>query len=502
MAASRERRYAGSMTRLARYLPTAIGTVVLATLSLGCETETAVAGPCTSADPPALLALSDPEAPPEGPFDGATLSVLRGWIAAHPERRPTTVTTQSGFSDPAPFEGSDWTSELRAFRQAWEEVLGPIPTSCVPLDAREEPLTLTAADVEHLRWIQTVQNVPDPADFVTYPVPDGPGRGRLATAHYELRKISYRGAHRDRIRAYLLVPNGPPPAGGKRPAILVMHQAQPACGKDEPVGLCGVRGSPGGEVSGVPWLDFARDLADMGFIVLAPDSVGFGERAHTYWDSGQEYTDAYPILRRFPHASVIGVKISDVMRGIDWLAAEPEVDPQRIGMMGHSNGGIETVFAAAFDTRIRAAIANGGPNLIRRTVAVCDQTGDGLSLWAGFGYLPTLGFYEHDHAAMPVEIHQLYALVSPRSLFIANAEDDTTAPNFDRIDWASHEAARVFQALGGDFAWDTIASTMTPECLAANPDCFAIACRSNHGWYPQTEARAYPWLLAQLGPTR
>ncbi len=48
-------------------------------------------------------------------------------------------------------------------------------------------------------------------------------------------------------------------------------------------------------------------------------------------------------------------EVADTMRAIDYLQSRPEVDPQRIGLTGHSGGGIITAYVAALDERVRAA---------------------------------------------------------------------------------------------------------------------------------------------------
>jgi dienelactone hydrolase len=320
---------------------------------------------------------------------------------------------------------SDLVREVARFRAAWSEIIGPIPQSCVPLRPREEPLGL------------------DPDE--------------LAQAGLEgltVRRVSYRGAHGQRIPAFLLIPAQGEP--GPRPAVLVMHQFLMECGKKEPIGACR---------TGSQNLALARDLAQqLQVVTLAPDSVGFGERAQDGPAYGQEYPDAAPLLARFPDATLTGLRISDVRRGIDFLQGLPEVDPDRIGMIGHSNGGIETLFSAAFEGRIRCALSNAGPNLVRRETRSSTAASPGIDRWASYGYLPAMGFYDQRVADLPVEMHQLYALVAPRGLYVALMEDDSIAPRFDRIGFAFTQAQAAFAALGGDFQADQVVSGYTPAC--------------------------------------
>lgn len=490
------------------------------------------AGPAGDMTPAACTA------PPQGTF--SRKFQLADWLAQNPGRRPVRRTTQSGQADPAPFVGAAWEQEVAEFGAAWREFIGPLPESCVPLDARDEELGLSPEE-----------------------------RAGIHADRYSMKRVSYRGAHGERIPAFLLVPRGAGPGDpSPRPGVLVMHQSLSVCGKKEPAGVC---------LQGTAWLAFARDLAEQGLVTLAPDSVGYGERAQYSLDTGSEYADAAPLLGRFPQATLMGLRIADVRRGIDYLQSLPVVDPRRIGMIGHSNGGIETLFSAAFDDRIRCAMSNAGPNLVRRETVGMLGLPPGIARWAGFGYLPAMGFFKDRVPDLPVEIHQLYALVAPRGLFVSLIEDDTVAPTFDRIDWWMAQAARAFAALGGDFASHKVASGLTPQCLdewgvplcvaqgyqacqgggdRACLDRYAAAgvtaacigdwsgpaecahnlywagcrkqgksdaqcraafqaagieltdacvqqgyesgCRRDHGWYPETQALAYPWLAACL----
>jgi len=104
-------------------------------------------------------------------------------------------------------------------------------------------------------------------------------------------------------------------------------------------------------------------LAKRGYVVLAYDPIGQGERAE-YWDfvhqrnflpdpddqhamAGiQEYLIGQDLARYF---------IWDGMRGIDYLASLKEVDPKRIGVTGSSGGGTLTTYISMLDPRVKAA---------------------------------------------------------------------------------------------------------------------------------------------------
>lgn len=147
------------------------------------------------------------------------------------------------------------------------------------------------------------------------------------------RKIEYTTEPGYRLRAFLFLPATQPDK--KLPAILCLHQTT-NIGKEEPAGL-----------GGNPNLHYALHLAQRGYVTLAPDYPSFGERKYDF--------DA-------KHGYVSGTMkaIWDNMRGIDLLQSLPGVDPERIGCIGHSLGGHNTMFTAAFDTRIKALVSNCG----------------------------------------------------------------------------------------------------------------------------------------------
>jgi cephalosporin-C deacetylase-like acetyl esterase len=95
-------------------------------------------------------------------------------------------------------------------------------------------------------------------------------------------------------------------------------------------------------------------LARMGFVVLTYDAIGQGERML----AGNIHHEAgYALLPL--GETIAGWMVWDSMRGIDYLLTQPDVDPERIGVTGNSGGGLNTLFTAALDPRIRAAAVVG-----------------------------------------------------------------------------------------------------------------------------------------------
>ena len=102
--------------------------------------------------------------------------------------------------------------------------------------------------------------------------------------------------------------------------------------------------------------NYGEEMARRGFLTISPDLRVFGERA----DGGNPYPgrDACNIM--FIRGVMLGIytltlNIWDMKRCIDYLQTRPEVDPERIGMMGLSQGGTMTTFTSALEPRIKAA---------------------------------------------------------------------------------------------------------------------------------------------------
>jgi dienelactone hydrolase len=142
-------------------------------------------------------------------------------------------------------------------------------------------------------------------------------------------------------------------ADGSNPAILCSH-GHGLYGKDV---VAGIRSSPGHVANIVEHnYNYAEQMAKAGFLTIAPDLRGFGERA----DGSNPFPGRDACNINFLKGSMIGMyplalNIWDMKCCIDYLETRPEVDAKRIGMMGLSQGGTMTTFTTAFEKRIKAA---------------------------------------------------------------------------------------------------------------------------------------------------
>jgi dienelactone hydrolase len=216
---------------------------------------------------------------------------------------------------------------------------------------------------------------------------------------YVQKTITYNVDPYDRVESYLLIPER---REGKWPAILALHSTHPI-GKDLAMGLDRAVSQP-----------YARELAQRGYVVIAPD----------YWPMGHYRNKQYdPYQRGYASGAIKGVW--NHMRAIDVLESLPEVDVDRIGCIGHSLGGYNTIFLSVQDARVKAMVSNAGYNSFVDYAASPYGGGD-LANWALDKHIRRIRtVYNDDPAQVPCDFPDLIAALAPRPLLtIAPKQDD------------------------------------------------------------------------------
>jgi dienelactone hydrolase len=248
-------------------------------------------------------------------------------------------------------------------------------------------------------------------------------------------------------------------------------------GKDEPAG---VRAT-------LPWLAHALYYAERGYVTLAPDAIGYGERtAGGTARTGFELADAAPILDRHPAVTLLGLMMYDVTRCVDYLETRPEVDRERLGVLGHSQGGILVNCVLGLEPRLRVGIASCGYGLFR-TDRLFPQR------WAGknSAYLPRLALYAGRADELPLDFLQIMALAAPRPHLIQTCLGDTiwTKPAVAENAFVMQELKRVRSLYGPEAE----AGFISIEPGGGDPN-------KDHGWYPETQKAADALLEKVLKP--
>ncbi|MBN1503560.1 MAG: acetylxylan esterase [Candidatus Eisenbacteria bacterium] len=242
---------------------------------------------------------------------------------------------------------------------------------------------------------------------------------------YVRKTVEYSTLPGERVRAYLLIPDG---VALPAPAVLALHQTT-CSGKREVVGLGGDR-----------TLAYGLDLVRRGYVVLAPDGITFGERV-----AGAPCGDTRAVYRKFPHWSALGIMTWEAMQAVNVLFSLPEVDTSRVGCLGHSHGGYGTILLAAVDERIKASVSSCG------FMGMCDDAEP--VRWArdaGFVFMPELGPYIKKRV-FPFDFHELLALVAPRPFMNISAENDAIFPgSAESSERACAEVEQVYERIYGE----------------------------------------------------
>lgn len=197
----------------------------------------------------------------------------------------------------------------------------------------------------------------------------------VTTAAYTRLKISFAADRFSRIPAYLFLPNS---RNANDRTVLCPHGH--GRGKVDPAGIA-MTESDRKHVAGYNY-NYAEQFAERGYVTLAPDLRLFGERTDhkesVYGfieiEEGDHWCDNNFAMGMYLGFNVLTLHVFDMTRCIDFLQSRPEVDPDRIGVVGLSQGGTTALFSAAFDKRIKVAGVSGYLNSWRHFPLVKSQT--------------------------------------------------------------------------------------------------------------------------------
>lgn len=219
---------------------------------------------------------------------------------------------------------------------------------------------------------------------------------------FQQLKISFQWTPHETTTGYLLLP----PGDGPHPAVVTVYY--------EPETSIGL---------GLPHRDFGLQLVRRGFVVL---SLGTTEAT-----AAKTYSIYYPSLEA---AEVEPLSMLAYAAANAWhvLAARPEVDAERIGIVGHSFGGKWAMFAACLYDKYRCGVWSD-PGIM------FDDLRSNINYWEpwylgyhpppwrkrglvtkenpAYGTYPALRTAEHD-------LHELQSLMAPRPFLVSGGEED------------------------------------------------------------------------------
>jgi dienelactone hydrolase len=182
--------------------------------------------------------------------------------------------------------------------------------------------------------------------------------------------------------------------------------------------------------------DFAVALARAGFAVAAPEISCFGERQTDFsylnarLGQGAPSTCTHAAMLAFHLGiSVLGLRVHDSMRLVDYLETRRDLDASRLGAMGISGGGMHTFFSTCLDPRIRACVVSGYYSTFRDSVLAMHH--------CACNFVPGLAAFG--------EMSDLAGLIAPRPMLVEAGTYDPIFP-IRAVRQGVRAARRVYEA--------------------------------------------------------
>ncbi len=286
---------------------------------------------------------------------------------------------------------------------------------------------------------------------------------------YIARRIAFGVTDESRVAALLLVPKGE----GPFPAALMLHDH-------------GARFDIGKEKWVSPWYDGARaasaeewadkyfsgrypgeELAKRGYVVLATDALGWGDRA----GNGYEAQQALAANLFNLGSSLAGLMALEDMRAAEFLAGLPETDPARVAAVGFSMGAFRAWQAAALSPHVTAAVANCWMGTSEGLMVPGNNQLKGQSAW----------YMLHPGLPRLMDYPDVAALAAPKPMLVHAGAEDPLFPAAS-VEAAFAKMHGVWDAYGADAAlatriWEDKGHVFTADMQDAAFDWLGAAFR-------------------------
>ncbi|EPG3956290.1 dienelactone hydrolase family protein [Klebsiella oxytoca] len=287
---------------------------------------------------------------------------------------------------------------------------------------------------------------------------------------YRAEKLAFNVTDENRIAALMLTPK----SAGPHPAIVLLHDhgSKFDIGKEK---LIRPLRDAARLASAEAWADkffsgrfIGDELAQRGYVVIAIDSPGWGDRGPMTYEQQQALASNYFNLGR----SLAGEVAYEDLRTVNFVSTLKEVDNKRIGVLGFSMGGFRAWQLAALSDKVAATAAiswfgtwNGlmqpGNNVLRGQSA----------------------FYMlHPGLAGHLDIPDIASIAAPRPMLIYSGAQDKLFPAA-----AVNDAfAKVHNVWASQNAQDKLETRTWPEL--------------GHVFYQEQQDEVFPWLDKWLKP--
>lgn len=288
---------------------------------------------------------------------------------------------------------------------------------------------------------------------------------------YLAEKVAFNLTDQSRVAGLLLTPKTP----GPHPAIILLHDhgAKFDIGKEKMI-------KPWGNAeqlaSAQAWADkfftgrFVGDeLAKRGYVVLAVDAIGWGDRGPLKYEQQQALASNFFNLGR----SLAGEMAYEDVRATDFLASLKQVDAKRIGVVGFSMGAYRAWQLASLSDKVAATAAVSWIG-----------TYDGL-MTPGNNVLRGQSSFYMLHPGLPAhfDFPDVASVAAPNPMLFFNGGKDKLFPE-TAVQGAYEKMHRVWQSQQAD---DKLETKMWPEL--------------GHVFYQEQQVEVFAWLDRWLMPS-
>jgi len=185
-------------------------------------------------------------------------------------------------------------------------------------------------------------------------------------------------------------------------------------------------------------LMYGEDFVKMGYIAFCPDARGFGERAEKAKQADGEWKCTCTNLNRMGiplGRSALGMCIWDLHKLTDYIMTRDDCDTTRIGCAGLSGGGMQSMYLAAVDERIKCVCTSGYFYGTLESLLIMNHNCD-------CNYVPGMWKY--------FDMGDIAAMIAPRPLIIETGDKDTLngESNIENITPQVNIARRAYEICG------------------------------------------------------